>query len=141
MREHDSFLKRLEETFSRVSAWVAEHRGGEESGSHRGHARIEALRRELADARRAIRETSRADLARVRASVADLQRDYDVPPPHTALSRAELDALRRHLHVTARLLRDLSDVDSPRWNQAHDEYDRSWAEVERARTEGEPASP
>ncbi len=59
----------------------------------------------------------------------------------TALTRAELDAFRRHLHTTARLLRDLSDVDSPNWRQATEEYDRSWAEVERARTGGESASP
>jgi hypothetical protein len=142
MRAHDSFLGRLEETLSRASEWVVgRERGGEQRRSGGGHGRFEALRREIAEARRALRETSRADLARVRAGLDDLRADYDVPPPHTGLTRAELEAFRRHLHTTARLVRDLSTADSPRWNEADEEYERSWAEVERARSEGEPASP
>ncbi len=113
MREHGSFLRRLEETF----------------------------RRDLHQARRAVREAGRADLARARASVEDLKRDYDVPPPHTALTEAELKAFRRHLRTAARLMRELSNLDSPGWNEANEEYERSWADVERARSEGASASP
>ncbi len=143
MREHESFLRRLEETLSRISGWLAaRRRGGEQAGTPGRHARIEALRREIAAARRAIAETTRADLARVRAELDDLKRDYDVPPPHTALTRAELEAFKRHLHTTARLLRDHSNLDSPGWDRAHEEYERSWAEVERAfESEGRSASP
>ncbi len=140
MREHDSFLRRLEETLSRMSAW-AHGRGGESARSHQGYRRMVALRREIAEARRVIREIGRADVARVRSSVEDLKRDYDVPPPPTALTHAELQAFRRHLHTTSRLMRDLSNLDSPNWNQVNDEYDRSWSEVERARSDGAPASP
>jgi hypothetical protein len=143
MREHESFLSRLEETLSRMSGWLAaRRRGGQRAGTRDRHAPVEALRREIAEARRAIGETARADLARVRASLDDLKRDYDVPPPHTALSRAEFDAFRRHLHTTARLLPDLSTADNPNWDQANEEYERSWAEVERAfESEDRSASP
>jgi hypothetical protein len=130
MREHESFLRRLEESLSRISGWLAaRRRGGEQAGTHDRDARTEALRRETAAARRAIAETTRADFARVRAGLDDLKRDYDVPPQHTALTRAELEAFRRHLHTTARLRRDLSNLDSPAWEQATGEYERSWDEV------------
>jgi hypothetical protein len=143
MREHESFLRRIEEKLSRMSGWLAaRQRGGEQAGTHHPHERIDAVRREIAEARRAIAETTRADLARVHASLDDLKLDYDVPPPHTALSRAELEAFRRHLHTTARLVRDLSNIDDPSWDEANEEYERSWAEVERAfESEGGSASP
>jgi hypothetical protein len=140
MREHDGFLGRLEETLSRIPAWV-DRRVGEGARLQGGHGRIEAVRREIADARRGIRETGRADLARVRQSLEDLRLDYDVPPQATALTAAELHALRRHLHTTARLMHDLSDLDSPRWSAAHEEYERSWAEVEGAYARSASASP
>lgn len=140
MREHDSILGRLEETFARASAWIAGRRQG---GGHAGQRRLAALRAELAAARRSLRETGRADLARVRATLDDLKSDYDVPPPATAFTRAELDAFRRHLHTTAGLVRDLSNLDSPTWNRSYEEYERSWDDLERARSAGErePASP
>jgi hypothetical protein len=143
MREHESFLRRLEETVSRMSGWLAaRRRGGEQAGTVDRHAPVEALRREIAEARRAIAVTARADLARVRANLDDLRRDYDAPLPHTALTRAELDAFRRHLHTTARLVRDLSTADSPTWDQANEKYERSWEELERAfESEGGSASP
>jgi hypothetical protein len=143
MRGHEGFLRRLEEKLSRVSGWLAaRERGGGPADAGRWHAPVEALRREVAEARRAIAETARADLARVRTSLDDLRQDYDVPPPHTALSRAELEAFKRHLHTTARLLRDLSTADSPNWDQADEEYERSWAELARAfESEGGSASP
>ncbi len=143
MREHEGFLRRLEETLSLMTGWLAtRRRGGEQAGTRDRHAPVEALRHEIAEARRAIAETTRADLARVRANLDDLKRDYDVPPPHTALTRAELEAFRRHLHTTARLLRDLSTADSPTWDQANEEYERSWEQLERAfESEGGSASP
>lgn len=139
MREHESFLGRLEERLSRLSGRLdARQREGEQAGSH-PRAPIEALRREIAEARRGIAETARVDLARVRASLDDLGRDYDVPPPRTALSRAELDAFRRHLHTTARLVRDMSSADNANWERADEEYERSWEELERAlEAEGGP---
>jgi hypothetical protein len=143
MRAHESFLRRLEERFSRVSGWLAaRQRGSGQAGTPHPHAPIAALRREIAEARQAIAETTRADLARVHASLDDLKRDYDVPPPRTALSRAELEAFRRHLHTTARLLRDMSTADNPNWDQAEEEYERSWEELERSfESEGGTASP
>ena len=143
MREHESFLGRLEETLSRISGWLAARRhAGEQGRTRNRNVPVESLRREVAEARRAVAETARADLARVRASLDDLKGDYDVPPPHTALTRAELEAFRRHLHTTARLVRDLSTADSPTWDQANEEYERSWEEVERAfESEGGSASP
>lgn len=139
MRERESFLSRLEERLSRVSAWLAERKRG---GDARGHERAEALRREIARARHAAADTARADLARAVAAVEDMKRDYEAPLPHTALKREELEAFRRHLHTTARLLRDMSDLDSPSWTRSNDEYERSWAEVERAfEGDGHAASP
>jgi hypothetical protein len=126
MRERESFLKRLDERLSRMSGWLAERQRGDEKAVH---ARLEALRRELADARRAVAETAKDDLARVHASLEDMRADYDVPPPNGSFTRAELEAFRRHLHTTARLLHDLSTADSPRWAAADEEYDRSWTEL------------
>jgi hypothetical protein len=141
MRQHESFLGRLEETLSRMSEWLAARRRDEQGRGR--HARVEALRREIAEARRGIRETARADVARVRASLDDLTRDYDAPLPHTSLSHVELEAFRRHLHTTARLVRDFSNIDSPAWDEANEEYERSWADVERAfdSQQGESPSP
>jgi hypothetical protein len=142
MREHETFLGRLEETLSRASAWLLARRRGEPTGTGDWHARVEALRDEIAAARRAAAETARADLARVRAGLDDLKRDYDAPLPHTALRREELEAFRRHLRTTARLVRDLSTADSPTWDQANEEYERSWAELERAfESDDRPAAP
>lgn len=143
MREREGFLARVEESLSRVSGWLSARRGGGEvAGTGDRPRRIEAFRGEVARARRALAETARADLARARASLEDLRHDYEVPPQHTTLTRAELEAFRRHLRTTARLLGDLSNVDSPSWDRAHEEYERSWEEVERAfASSGEPASP
>ena len=132
MRDHEGLLGRLEERLSRASDWLAARHGSEQAAAPPERRRLEALRREIAQARRAVAEIARADLARVRDGFEELKRDYDAPPPHTALSRAELDAFRRHLHTTARLVRELSTADSPTWSQANEEYERSWAEVERA---------
>jgi hypothetical protein len=142
MREHDSFLQRLEERSSRVAGWLSARRHGGGAGERDLHARAEALREEVARARRALAHTVHEDVARVRASVEDMRRDYDAPPPHYALQRAELEALRRHLHLTALLVPELANADSPRWDEANEQYERSWLEVERAFEErGHDASP
>jgi hypothetical protein len=86
--------------------------------------------------------TTKVDLERARASVEDLERDYEVPPPHEALSREELEMFRRHLRTTARLLRERADLDDPDWVKANEEYERSWTELERAfEAQGGAASP
>ncbi|BDG02147.1 hypothetical protein [Anaeromyxobacter oryzae] len=140
-RETESFLKRLEERLSRVAAWLRQ-RGGDEGGARDRHARLEAVRHELAQARRAVADTTHEDLARIRSALEDLRGDYDVPQQHTALHRAELEALRKHLHTTARLLHDRADLDNPSWVQANEEYERSWADLEHAfEGEGHAASP
>jgi hypothetical protein len=143
MRERESFLGSVEQRFSRVAGWLAaRRRSGEGAGERDLHARTEALREEVARARRAVGEKVHEDVGRVRASLEDMKRDYDVPPPHYALRAEELEALRRHVHTTAHLMKDLSVADSPRWDAANEEYERSWAEVERAfEEEGRAASP
>jgi capsule polysaccharide export protein KpsE/RkpR len=143
MREHESFVRRLEDGLSRMSGWLAARRSSDApAGAPNPHARLEALRRELAQARHAVASAARADLARVRASFEDMYRDYAIAPPPVALSRAELEALRRHLHTTVRLLHDRATADNPEWGPANEEYDRSWAEVERAfESRGDAASP
>jgi hypothetical protein len=143
MHARESFLGRLEDGLTRMSGWLAaRRRGSDPAGFREQHARLEAARREVASARRAISERAHADLAHVRASFDDMKGDYDVPSPHVALSHEEREALRRHLHTTARLLRDRSNLDDPNWEPANEEYDRSWAELERAfEPEGSAASP
>jgi hypothetical protein len=142
MREHDGFLQRVEQRFSRLAGWLSTRRRGDAAGDRDLHAVAEALGDEVARARRALADTLHEDVARVRASLEDMSRDYDAPPPRYALHRAELDALRRHLHVTARLIPELANADSPRWDEANEQYERSWLEVERAfEEEGQAASP
>jgi hypothetical protein len=143
MHARESFLGRLEEGLTRMSEWLAARRhGSDPAGAREQHARLEAARREVASARRIVAEKAHADLARVRASFDDMKGDYDVPSPHVALSHEEREAFRRHLHTTARLLRERSNLDDPNWEPANEEYDRSWAELERTfESEGAAASP
>ena len=64
--------------------------------------------------------------------------DLLIVPGYTAerwpatIRREELDAMRRHLRVTATLLPHLSNLDDPGWGPAHEEYERSWDEIHRA---------
>jgi hypothetical protein len=143
MRERETFLRSMEHRLSRLAGWLGARRHGGEKGDERDlHARAEALREEIARARRAFGWAVHEDLARVRDSLDDMRSDYGVPPPHYALRREELDALRRHLHTTARLVKDLANADAPGWNAANEEYERSWEEVERAfEGQGDAASP
>jgi hypothetical protein len=136
--EREGFLGRLEERLSRVSGRLAEGRHG--AKDLRG--RTEAIRGELERLRSAVGAIAREDLARVRATMDDLRSDYDVPPPHFALRREELEVFRRHLATVSRLMPVLSNLDDPRWEAAYEEYDRSWAEVQRAsEPEGDAAAP
>jgi hypothetical protein len=140
MRERENFLRSMEQRLSRIAGWLADRRPGGEEGNL--HTRAETVREEVARARRAFGWAVNEDLARVRASLDDMRSDYGVPPPHYALRREELEELRRHLHTTARLVKDLSTADSPGWNAANEEYERSWEELERAfEGEGNAASP
>ncbi len=139
MRERESFLRRLEERLSRVSGWLAERRRGGQASAGDLHGRTESVRRDIS---RALHSVAQEDLARVRASLEAMRADYDVPPPHFALRRPELDAFRRYLETTARLEPVLSNLDAPSWEKAHEEYERAWGEVERAfEQQGDAASP
>jgi hypothetical protein len=71
-----------------------------------------------------------------------MREDYDVPPPHFALQPEEAVAFRRYLASVARLEPIISNLDDPRWDAAHEEYERAWSEMERAfQPEGPTASP
>jgi hypothetical protein len=133
MGDREGFLKRLEERLSRMSGWLAERRSGQEQAHAPDlHGRMEGLRRETARLRQAVTRTTRMDLDRVRATLEDMKTDYDVPPQHTSLRREEREAFRRHLHTTAHLVRDLASADSPGYDRAEEEYERSWEELRRA---------
>jgi hypothetical protein len=132
-KDRQGFLRQLEERLSRVSSWLAaRRRAGEQAPERDLHARVELLRREISRARHAAAEAAQDALAKARASLEDMARDYGVPPPHAAPRREELEALKRHLERTATLLPHISNLDDPLWGPAHEEYERSWDEVERA---------
>jgi hypothetical protein len=61
-----------------------------------------------------------------------MERDYDAPPPHGAIRREELRAMRRHLQVTATVLPHVSNLDDPWWGPAYEKYERSWDDLHRA---------
>ena len=82
--------------------------------------------------RRATAEDAHDVVARAQASLEDMERDGEVPPPHGVLEREEVQALKRHLRLTARLLPHISNLDDPAWGPAHNEYERSWDELQRA---------
>ncbi|WP_242392961.1 hypothetical protein [Anaeromyxobacter oryzisoli] len=143
MQGREGFLRRLEDGLTRMSGWMtARRRGGEHGAPVPADTRLEAIRRDVARLRRAAVRIEQDDVARIRRSLDDMTGDYEVPSPYVALSHGEREALRRHLRTTARLLRDRSDLDDPNWEPANEEYDRSWADLERAfEAAGEPASP
>jgi hypothetical protein len=127
--ERDHLLGQVTDRLSRLSAWLAgRRRAGEQTPLH---SRIELLRQELSRARSATGREAHGVLARARASLDDMGRDYDAPPPHIALRREEVEALKRHLRLTARLLPHISNLDDPDWGPAHEEYERSWDELHR----------
>jgi hypothetical protein len=139
-RDRQEFLQRLEDRLSRVSRWLAAKRRIGEQAPERLHPRIEAIRRDVAQVRHATDQAFHDAVAKARASLDDMDRDYDSPPLRPALRREELQALRRSLQLTARLLPHLSNLDDPAWGPAHEEYERSWDEMHRAFQESEGAA-
>lgn len=135
MGDREGFLGRMEERLSRMSGWLAARRSSQRQPPAQApdlHGRMEALRSEIGRLRQAVSRATHEDLERVRATIEDMKTDYDIPPQHTSLRREEREAFRRHLHTTARLLRDLSSAESPRFDEAEEEYERSWEELRRA---------
>jgi hypothetical protein len=126
------FLRKLEDRLSRVSTWLDGERRIGEQAPEQLHARIEAIRRDIAHAREATDRAFHDAVGKASASLDDMDRDYDSPPLHPALRREEFQALRRQVQLTARLLPHLSNLDDPAWGRAHEEYERSWDEMERA---------
>jgi hypothetical protein len=142
MRDRESVLRRLEERLSRVSGWLSERLHGDEPGAKDVVARTLAIRDDVARLRRSFGEVAHEDLAKVRASMVSLRNDYDVPPPRFALRPEELKAFQRYLATTARLEPIISNLDDPRWDAAHQEYERAWAAMEAMfEPEGSAASP
>jgi hypothetical protein len=131
MGERETSLRRLEERLARASSWFSERSLDASSGAKELRTRTDAIRGELERVRRSIGAVAREDVARVRASVEGFGRDYDVPPPHFAVRREEVEAYRRHLATIYRLVPILSNADDPRWDEANEEYERSWIEVQR----------
>jgi hypothetical protein len=142
MRDRESVLRRLEERLSRVSGWLSERRHGGQPGAGDLPARTDALKSEVSRLRRSLGELAHEDLGRARASVEAMGEDYDVPPPRFGLQPQEAEAFRRYLAAVARLEPIISNLDDPRWDVAHEEYERAWDEMERAFVpEGPAASP
>lgn len=127
-RDREEILRRMEDTLSAVSSWLAARRAAGEERVERLHARVESVRQEL---RNEAVQSARDALARARVAIDEMDRDHDVPPPRGALRREDLRSLRRHLELTARLLPRLSNLDHPSWRSAHAEYERSWGELTR----------
>jgi len=142
MRDRESVLRRMEERLSRASGWLSQRRRGGQPAADDLQARTLALKDGIARLRRSATTRVQEDLARARASVDDMGTDYDVPPPHFALKPAEAEAFGRYLAAVGRLEPIISNLDDPRWDAAHEEYERAWSEMERAfEPEGHAASP
>src|SRR5512138_1116665 len=119
----------VEDRLSAASRWLAARRHAHEAGLESARANLDRVRRELReDAAQSVRDA----LARARATLDDMDRELDAPRTHATIRREELDAMRRHLRVTATLLPHLSNLDDPGWGPAHEEYERSWDEIRRA---------
>jgi uncharacterized protein YicC (UPF0701 family) len=131
-RVRDELLRELQERLTRVSTWLAARRRTGEQVSERFQTRIESVLREIAGVRHAEAHGVHHVVGRARATLEDMDRDYEAPHTRVALRREELQALRRHLRLTANLLPHVSNLDDPGWPIAHEEYERSWDEVRRA---------
>lgn len=131
-RDRQELLRRLEDRVSAVSSWLAARRNAGEQHLEQLHARVESVRRDVSQARQGTAHSVHDALARARATVADMERDYEAPPPHVALRGEELQAMRRHLQLTARVLPHVSNLDDAGWGPAYEEYVRSWDELSRA---------
>ncbi len=130
--DRQEFLRVLESHVSRVQAWLAGRRRAGEDDLERLRARLGTLREAVAQARQGTAQEAHDALAHARAALADMESEYEVPPGSGALGREELRALTRNVWLTATLLPSLSNLDDPGWRRAHDVYERSWQEVQRA---------
>lgn len=130
-RVRDDWLRELEDRLGRVSTWLAGRRRAGEQVPDRLHARLQSVLRDISGARHAAAHDVHRAVTRARATLEDLDQDYDVPPGHVALRREELQALRSHLRLVAHLLPHVSNLDDPGWPAAHEDYERSWGEVQR----------
>jgi hypothetical protein len=135
-RDRERFLRKIEGRLPHVSSWLAaRERGGDQMGDVDLRLHLETLRREISRARQALADAAHEHLARARAAVDDLARDYhdsDVARPRAVPRREELEALRRHVERTALLVHYLANLDDPYWGRARQEYERSWGELRRA---------
>lgn len=139
--DRHEFLRVLEDRVSRVQAWLAERRRAGEHDLERLRADLATFRQAVSQARSGAAQEAHDALAHARAALADMEGEYAVPPGSAALRREELDELMRHLQLTATLLPRLSNLDDPGWRPAHEEYERSWAQVRRAFEERRGAAP
>jgi len=137
-QDREELLRRIDDRLSSVSRWLAARRAADERRLERLRAVAESLRRDI---EKEIARPAHDELARVRAAVDGRETGDGVPPPPAALRREELDELMRHLQLTATLLPRLSNLDDPGWRPAHEEYERSWAEVRRAYEDRRGAAP
>jgi hypothetical protein len=136
-RDRQQLLWLLEDRLSTVSRWLAARRVAGERHLEQLRAHLESVRRELRwDTAQSVRDA----LARARVTVEAMERGSEAPPPHTAIRREELEALRRHIELTATLLPHVSNLDDPGWRPAYEQYERSWDELHRV-LEGRAAPP
>lgn len=136
-----SVASRTEDRLSVGSAWLATRRSAGARHLARLHSHLESARRKV---RSGTAHLVRCALARAREAAdeveRDMERDYGAAPRRPGFRREELEALRRHLQLTAALLPHLSNLDDPAWRPAHEAYERSWDELYRA-FEGAAAAP
>jgi hypothetical protein len=137
-RDREELLRRIDDRLATVSSWLAARRAADERRLERLRAVADSLRRDVA---KEIVRSAHDEEARVRARIDGMKTGDGVPPPPAALRREELDELMRHLQLTATLLPRLSNLDDPGWRPAHEEYERSWAEVRRAYEDRRGAAP
>jgi hypothetical protein len=138
----EDFLRELEGRLAHLSTWLAGRRRAGEQVPDRLHARVQSVMGDIAGVRHAAANDVHHVVARARATLEDIDRDYEAPPSHVALRREEFQALRWHLRLVARLLPHVSNLDDPGWAAAHEEYERSWGEVRHALDpEGSAAAP
>ncbi|HET6414400.1 MAG TPA: hypothetical protein VFG53_20295 [Anaeromyxobacter sp.] len=141
-QDRHELLRELEERLSRVSRWLAGRRPKGDQAWERFQALLESVRRDITRARQAGAQEVREVAKSARASLDDMERDFEVPHVRSTFRGEELQALRRHMKLTARLLPHLSNLDDPGWRPAHEEYERSWDELRRAfEADGGAAAP
>ncbi len=131
--DREELLWLIEDRLSIASRWLAARRDAAERHLEPARARLEFTRRELrVDVARSIRHA----LAHVHAMLEDVDRELDAPPAPATMRREELDAMRRHVRLTAKLLPQVSNLDDPGWVPAREEYERSWDEIHRVMERG-----